>query len=265
MENNGVSKEVGAVVAAARILRFLSKLRRPVGVTEVARALALNPSTCFNILRTLAAEGLAAFDPSTKTYSPGLGLAELAASALDGVLPERLVRPRLEALAERFGATMTLWLRTGLDRVVLVDLAQGSALVRIHMNLGQRLPLLIGALGRCMAAHAGLPQDELARRYALLRSDALAPFETFLEQVEQARRDGYAVDAGNFVSGITTVSAAIRDGAGQPVMAISAVDLSARLDAVSTRTLGVTLAAAAEEVGHTLGARPASAAILPAA
>ena len=64
---------------------------------------------------------------------------ELAASALDGVGPVRVVRPHLEALAEQSGATMTLWLRTGPDRVVLVDRAEGNAMVRIHMNIGQRL------------------------------------------------------------------------------------------------------------------------------
>lgn len=258
-----MAKEVGAVVAATRILRFLAMHRRPAGVTEVARSLALNPSTCFNILRTLTAEGLVDFDLATKAYSPGLGLAELAASTLDGVGAVRVVRSHLEALADRFGVTMTLWLRTGPDRVVLVDRAEGSAMVRIHMNIGQRLPMLIGALGRCMAAHAGLAEEELARRYALLRSDALPPFATFLRQVAQARRLGYAVDADNVVSGITTVSAAVRDGSGQPVMAISAVDLSARLDRAAARRLGEAIAAAAEDVGRTLGARPA--AILPAA
>ena len=73
------------------------------------------------------------------------------------------------------------------------------------------------------------------------------------------------MDADNFVSGITTVSAAVRDGAGQPVLAISAVDLSARLDAAAAQRLGVALAAVAQEVGRALGARPAGATILPAA
>ncbi len=251
-----LAKEVGAVVAATRILRFLASLRRPAGVAEVARTLCLNPSTAFNVLRTLAGEGLVAFDPMTKTYAPGLGLAELAVSALDGVGAVRVVRPHLESLADRFGVTMTLWLRAGPDRVLLVDRAEGKAMVRIHMNIGQRLPLLIGALGRCMAAHAGLPEAELSRKYAALRADALPPFKAFLRQVEQARRDGYAVDADNFVSGITTVSSAVLDSAGGPVMALSAVDLSARLDRAAARHLGAELVEAAAEVGRALGARP---------
>ena len=63
----------------------------------------------------------------------------------------------------------------------------------------------------------------------------------------------------------TTVSAAVRDGAGQPVMAISAVDLSARLDRTAARSLGAAIAGVAADVGRALGARPAGAAILPAA
>jgi DNA-binding IclR family transcriptional regulator len=252
-----LAREVGAVVAATRILRFLASLRRPAGVTEVARSLGLNPSTTFNILRTLAGEGLVAFDSLARTYAPGLGLAELAVSALDGVGAVRVVRPHLDSLADRFGVTMTLWLRTGSDRVLLVDRAEGKAMIRIQMNLGQRLPFLIGALGRCMAAHAELPDAELARQYAVQRADALPPFKTFLRQVGQARRDGYAVDANNFVAGITTVSAAVRDGAGRPVMALSAVDLSARLDHAAARRLGAALAEAAEAVGRALGVRTA--------
>ncbi len=253
-----MAKEVGAVVAATRILRMLVSLRRPAGVTEVARTLELNPSTTFNILRTLAGEGLVAFDPVAKTYAPGLGLAELAVSALDSVGAVRVVRPHLETLADRFGVTMTLWLRVGSDRVLLVDRADGGGMVRIHMNLGQRLPLLVGALGRCMAVHAGLPEEELKRRYATLRSAALPPFTTFLRQVEQARRDGFAVDVNNFESGITTVSSAVLDAAGRPLMALSAVGLSARLDRAEARRLGAALVEAAGEVGRALGIRPAA-------
>ncbi len=124
------------------------------------------------------------------------------------------------------------------------------------MHIGQRLPQQIYELGRCMAAHAGLPEAELSRKYAALRADALPPFKAFLRQVEQARRDGYAVDADNFVSGITTVSSAVLDSAGGPVMALSAVDLSARLDRAAARHLGAELVEAAAEVGRALGARP---------
>src|SRR3546814_20989993 len=39
------------------------------GVTSIARAVEMSPSSCFNSLRTLAHEGLISFNPQTKKYA----------------------------------------------------------------------------------------------------------------------------------------------------------------------------------------------------
>src|SRR3546814_3311432 len=59
---------VGAVVNAAAILRHLGASEEPQGVTAIAQALSLSASSCFNILRTLAAEDLVEFDSRRKLY-----------------------------------------------------------------------------------------------------------------------------------------------------------------------------------------------------
>lgn len=68
---------VKPVVNAIRILQHLTESGSPERSSDIARALSINPSTCFNILRTLASEEMVAFDPVSKTYTPGLGLARL--------------------------------------------------------------------------------------------------------------------------------------------------------------------------------------------
>ena len=68
------TKLVGALVSGLSILRFLSAQGVPMGVTKIARELKINPSTCFNLLRTLVHEGLLQFDESSKAYSVDLGL-----------------------------------------------------------------------------------------------------------------------------------------------------------------------------------------------
>ena len=50
---------VGSVVQALAILRHLSEASKPLGVTAVARALGISPSSCFNLLKTLVAEDFA--------------------------------------------------------------------------------------------------------------------------------------------------------------------------------------------------------------
>ena len=54
----GRGKPVGAVVAAATVLRALHASERPLNASEVARAAGLHRGTAYNILRTLHAEAL---------------------------------------------------------------------------------------------------------------------------------------------------------------------------------------------------------------
>src|SRR5690242_19579987 len=59
-------KPVGAVVAAANVLRTLHASERPLNASEVARAAGLHRGTAYNILRTLQAEGFVGYDEATR-------------------------------------------------------------------------------------------------------------------------------------------------------------------------------------------------------
>src|SRR3546814_20372283 len=73
---------VGAVVNAAAILRHLGASEEPQGVTAIALALSLSASSCFNILRTLAAEDRGEFDSRRKLYSLGLGIYDIVSKSI---------------------------------------------------------------------------------------------------------------------------------------------------------------------------------------
>jgi DNA-binding IclR family transcriptional regulator len=98
--------------------------------------------------------------------------------------------------------------------------------------------MFVSALGRTMAAHAGLSRAELRRRFDGLRWDDPPAFDVYLRSVEEAARKGYAVDAGCYVRGVTSVSAAVLDSAGRPVMAISGTGFSAQLPRPAVKALG---------------------------
>ena len=65
-------KPVGAVVAAAKVLRTLHASERPLHASEVARAAGLHRGTAYNILRTLSAEGFIGYDEATRSDSVSL-------------------------------------------------------------------------------------------------------------------------------------------------------------------------------------------------
>ena len=248
-------KLVGALVNGLRIVRHLSTTATPLGVNRIARDLAINPSTCFGLLRTLSHEGLVYFDPATKSYSIALGLVELAKGSLEPAAYVRFVKPHLEAIAAQNQVTATLWQRAGKDRVVLVDRADHDAAVRVHMSVGQRLPMYVAALGRCMAAYSGLTRAEIKRQFQSLRWENPPTFEQYWSDVEQARIDGYSIDEGHYVRGVTTVSVPVLDEAGRPLMAISAVGFSAQLDAARLKVLAQDLRAHAQLISRGLPRR----------
>ncbi len=216
-------KLVGALSAGLKVLRYLANSPTPHGVSRIAKDTEINASTCFNLLKTLVHERLVRFDESTKTYSLGLGLVEIAKGTLEKASYARLLHPHLREIADRHNVTVTLWQRAAKERVVLVDLAESSSAIRIHMSIGQRLPMYIGALGRCMAAHSGLSAPELRSKLSSLRWQEGPNFETYMQEVEGVRLRGYAIDHGNFERGVLTVSSPVLDAQGLPQLCVSAV------------------------------------------
>lgn len=245
-------KLVGALSSGLSILRYLAIATQPMGVSRIARDLGLNASTCFNLLKTLVHERLVTFDDATKTYAIGIGLVELAKGALEQASFVRMLHPHLQEIAQRHGVTATLWQRTSDERVVLVDRADNPSAIRVHMSIGQRLPMYIAALGRAMAAHSGLSPLELRRRVSELRWEDGPSFDEYLADVDEARTRGYAVDTGRYVRGVTTVSSAVLDAGQRPIMAISAVGFSAQLGKPAIKALGEDLRARAIEISRAL-------------
>jgi IclR helix-turn-helix domain len=62
-----LGKPVGAVVAAAKVLRALHVSERPLNASEIARAAGLHRGTAYNILRTLQAERFVGYNEVTRT------------------------------------------------------------------------------------------------------------------------------------------------------------------------------------------------------
>jgi DNA-binding IclR family transcriptional regulator len=244
---------VGALARGIAVLRYLNSQDNAAGVNQIARDLNLNPSTCYNLLRTLVSEGLVAVDDQTKRYSPSLGVLALANGVLRKGGYPRLARSQLARISTEFSVTSMLWRLVSPSRVLLVELTEAPTPVRVHMTVGQRLPSLIGALGRCVAAHSGLPKKAVHAMFKDLRWQDPPTFQTYWAEVEMARRNGYSIDIGNFNRNFTTVAAPILESDGVARMAISAIAFSSDLDGARRRALALAVRDAAREVTHALG------------
>lgn len=242
-------KRVPAVVQALAILRFLAAEPGGHGVTAIARALSISPSSCFNILKTLVLEQFAEFDPETKRYALGYEAVVLARTATDPDNAWQLAKAEVRRLARRFGATVSMWRLVAGRRVVLLGHVEGGQGTRVDLAPGQRLPQLIGAVGRCVAASLNLSEPVLKSRFEELRWDSAPSFHAYLADVAQARRIGWAADRDNHVQGVTSVAAGIDDMSGELRYCLVVSMLSGRVADAGLADIGSALADVAAQLG----------------
>jgi DNA-binding IclR family transcriptional regulator len=242
-----------AIARAAAILRLLGRSDAPLGVNAIARELGLVPSTCLYVLRALAGEELVEFDPDTKRYSLGVGVLTLARGWLGRDRFADLAQPALERLAREHGVTTMGVQITGLEHIVVVAAVQGGANVQLAAQVGSRFPALLSATGRCIAAFGGYPLAQLEAKFRTLRWDDPPEFADWQQQVEQTRAQGFGVDQGNYIAGITVVAAPVWQASGRPSHALVGIGLASALGDGDVSALGEALAAAARSLSGQMG------------
>jgi len=199
------------IQSTVRVLELLAETPQPLGVNAIARLVELAPSTCFRILKVLVADDLVDFNEQSKEYSLGSGTIRLARRALDPTRAYSMVRTGFENFAIEHDVSVGLWRIVTNRRMVLVGFAEGRSTMRIHMAVGQRLPALVGAVGRAIAARLELSDEQMAAEFDRLRWQAPISLQTYQDQVKEAARKGYAIDEGVFSVGVRTVAVTVSD------------------------------------------------------
>ncbi|WP_170001844.1 IclR family transcriptional regulator [Pseudopontixanthobacter vadosimaris] len=218
---------VKSVSRAAAILRLLS-VGEPRGVNAVARELALAPSTCLELLRTLLHEELVDFEPGRKTYATVSDLRTFFTESADVLLSD-VLRTGLRRFARDHLVTCGIWSRLG-TRVILKEVFDSPDSTRIHLVAGQRLPVHLGAMGRCLAAVEGLEREEVAEIVTSLRWQSPPSASNFSRDVENARVHGWALDDGNYLRGIATIAVALPNHSGKVKGFVTATGFAGQRD-----------------------------------
>lgn len=213
-------KAVGAALQTARLMTYAANHRTPWSAAEAARELGINPSTCFNLIQTLIAVGwLAPADliGSGKRYGLGSGFVSLAHQTASRSVVLRDVMPRLQEYADRWKVTATIWQRQSLTRMELVAVASCQTAINVQMPIGQRLPILMGGMGRVMALQAGLDEASLEEIFNTLRWDRSLTFAQFIAQARKAKRMGWGLDEGYMNRSVTALAVPVVPAPERPV------------------------------------------------
>jgi DNA-binding IclR family transcriptional regulator len=246
-----LGKPVGAVTAAADVLRALHTALRPLNASEVARVAGLHRGTAYNILRTLQAESLVSYDETSRTYSVSLHILELAHGALrrSGLLD--IARPLMQAVADAQRVSVYLSKVLGPSSLLLLDWV-GGVRPDPYVTIGRPHPSPTGASGIVLGAFGSSNEPQLEALLSEVEWYQKPSFREFLTRVKKAKETGFAVDRGTLFQGVTLVSVPVLSPSWELLLILTAAGHSHDLEDDAVGALSRALQSAAVRLSDSL-------------
>ena len=245
-------KPVGAVVAAAKVLRVLHASERSLNASEVAHAAGLHRGTAYNILRTLQAEGFVGYDEPTRSYAVSLHILEFAYGVLRRSGLMDLARPLMHAVSDTHGVSVYLSKVLGPSSLLLLDWVGAAFRTDLYVTVGRQYPGPAGASGVIMAAFGSGSEAELAALFSRVAWYRKPSFGDFLARVSEARQSGFAVDCGTMFQGITQVSVPVLSPAWELLLVLTAAGHAHDIDSDAVGLLSRAMQSAAARLSESV-------------
>jgi len=261
---------IQSVEVGFALLEVLARADGPLMLRDLAAAAEMSAAKAHRYLVSFQRLELVVQDAATTRYDLGpaalrLGLATL--SRLDAV---KMGRERLPALLAQVGHTLALavW---GNHGPTLVHWLESPLAMPVNLRLGDVMPLLTSATGRCFAAWLtdestpgrvdAMIRDELRRLQrrpsTSLRTDAPVSAGDVQAMLAEVRRRGMARVVDTLLPGIVGFCAPVFDSDDRMVMGIVALGSAATLDANWGGAVEVPLRQVATQLSRDLGHRGA--------
>ena len=195
MEERDDDAPIKSVRKAIDILDVLSDARRPLRVSDIAARLGMSVSAVSRLITTLAKRSLVYQDEETGRCYLGLGLTVLGADALGRRTLDRIAVPVMDELANRMGAYIGLGRMSRSKIVVMRAVPAPSSQYGVHVTVVA--PTHVSGSGKILCG--ALSEAEILAMLAAQGMDPVTPHTIteqakFLQAVEAARTDGFAVD-----------------------------------------------------------------------
>ncbi len=204
-----------------------------VRLKDLSEQLGMGKSTIHRILNTLAAYGYVEQSVDSKKYRLGWKFFEIGSSIPRQRNLNNMDLKVLWILCEKYEETVNLGIRI-YDKVAIIAKADPQkVLFKAGPYLGEHEPLHATALGKVLLS--GLEDEEVARllantdfeRYTI---NTLTNLEQLLEQLEQVRKSGYALDREELTIGLTCIAMPVYNYTNEIIAGLSISGPSFRLN-----------------------------------
>ena len=239
------------------LLDVLAKAPGPLMLRDLAAAAGMSAAKAHRYLVSFQRLELVAQDEGTR-YDLGPAALKLGLASLSRLDAMRLARARIAALRQDIGHTLALavW---GNHGPTIVHGDESPEVVTVNLRLGDVMPLLSSATGRCFAAHASreaiasMLKDEIARAQKQGRSDVPLSLAQARAVFDEVRQRGAARVVDVLLPGIVGFCAPVFDSDGHMVLGMVALGPNGIFDAAWGGAVDAPLRAAASHISSQIG------------
>ena len=249
---------IQSVEVGSALLQVLAQGKGAWMLRDLAAQAGMPAAKAHRYLVSLQRQGLVVQDSCSMRYDLGPTALQLGLAALARLDPIRLARERVPALAQALGHTVALavW---GNHGPTIVHWQESPRSLNAHLRLGDVMPLLSSATGRCFAAH--LPpvalaeplQAELQAAQQQQRSDLPRSSEELAALLDEVRQQGLARVMHSLLPGIHGLCAPVFDADGHLALGLLSLGPAARFDPDWQGLPAQLLRQTARQLSHDLG------------
>ncbi len=205
-----MNQEKTTVRSVERALDILLCFRhqREWSLTAIAKQLSLHKSTVYRLLQALEQRQFVQRDPITEKYRLGNSIWDLASSIAQEEWTDLLL-PEMRKLRDDVGETISLYVKSGLERV-RIQAVQSTQEIRRVVRIGDRFPLFGGAGSKVLLAYSTPEEQQAVFNHP--EFPAGLSKERLKKELEFVRQHGYAYSLGEREPEAAAVAAPIFKG-----------------------------------------------------
>ncbi len=243
------------------LLDVLGKAAGPLMLRDLAAAAGMSAAKAHRYLVSFQRLELVAQDAISTRYDLGPAALKLGLASLSRIDAVKLARERVPKIVEQIGGhtlALAVW---GNHGPTIIHWEESPHTVTVNLRLGDVMPLLSSATGRCFAAYvsreaiAPLLKEEIARAQKAGRTDLPSTLTEARQLLDEVRERGAARVVDTLLPGIVGFCAPVFDSDGHIVLGIVAVGSVATFDPQWQGAVDLPLRAAATQLSSDLGWR----------
>ena len=262
---------IQSVEVGFELLKALSEVPGALMLRDLAAAAGMSAAKAHRYLVSFQRMGLIVQDPLSNRYDLGPAALRLGLATLSRIDAVKMARERISALLQVTGHTLAIavW---GNQGPTMVHWAEAPQAVPVTLRLGDVMPLLTSATGRCFAAfmpHEGqdgqrippMIREELARLNRLpstglpMEDVPLTPAQVDA-MLEDTRRHGMGRVVHSMVAGVGGFCAPVFDAQGRLTLGLVVLGSLASLDTRWEGQPAQALRRCADQISADIGHRP---------